>query len=55
MVKQQYMTILERQRMEAVIRTYNEIMEGPNPLTKEEIRALIAKRPSIYGVLSKWA
>lgn len=45
----------ERKRMENVMRTYQEIMNGPNPLTKEEVRALIAKRPNIYGVLSKWA
>lgn len=34
-----------------VCRTFNEIQTGPNPLTQAEIDKLIAKRPSVYGVL----
>lgn len=39
------------QRMLDVCRTFNEIQTGPNPLTQAEIDKLIAKRPSVYGVL----
>lgn len=33
---------------------FNEIMTGPNPLTRDEIAALVAKRPDVYGVLERW-
>lgn len=42
-------------RVADLCKAFNEIMTGPNPLTKEEIRALIARRPHVYGVLAKWA
>jgi len=32
-------------------RVFMEIMEGPNPLTDDEIRKLIEKRPAYYGFL----
>ncbi len=44
-----------QQRIFDVCKTFNDIMTGPNPLTKAEIRRLIAKRPEVYGILSKWA
>ncbi len=37
------------------MKTFNEIMTGPNPLTDEEIVALHQKRPVKYGWLEKWA
>lgn len=36
-------------------RTFNDVMTGPNPLTKEEIRALIEKRPDVYSILAAWS
>lgn len=35
-------------------KTFNEIMTGSNPLTKEEIRKLIEKRPERYAGLRAW-
>lgn len=35
-------------------KTFNEIMTGPNPLTKEEIRKLVEKRPEQYAWLRAW-
>jgi len=29
--------------------TFMEIMRGPNPLTQDELRLLIKKRPEAYG------
>jgi hypothetical protein len=42
-------------RLRAVCRTFNEIQTGPNPLTPTEVRALIDKRPDVYGVLEAFA
>jgi hypothetical protein len=42
------------QRHFALCRTFNEIMTGPNPLTKAEIQKLIDKRPERYGFLRAW-
>lgn len=42
-----------RDRIMDAMKAFNEIMSGPNPLTKEEIRALHEKRPHL-GFLSKW-
>jgi len=39
----------------AVCQVFNEIQTGPNPLSSEEIRRLIAKRPERYGVLERCA
>jgi hypothetical protein len=33
------------------MKAFNEIMSGPNPLTQEEIRGLIKKRPYDYGFM----
>jgi len=41
-------------RVMLAIHTFNEIMTGPNPLTKEEIRKLYNKRPGVYGFLVNW-
>lgn len=43
------------QRVFEACKAFNEIMSGPNPLTKEEVRALIEKRPGVYSVLERWA
>lgn len=42
------------QRILDVCKTFNEIMSGPNPLTKDEIRQMIKKRPDLYGCLRAW-
>jgi hypothetical protein len=34
---------------------FMEMLKGPNPLTKAEIRKLIAKRPELWGRFSKFA
>lgn len=41
-------------RLLDVCRTFNDIMTGPNPLTREEVRKLIEKRPDVYGILEAW-
>lgn len=39
----------------AVCRTFNEIQSGPNPLTRDEISAMVEKRPKLYyNVLRAW-
>jgi hypothetical protein len=38
-------------RIRGICRTYNEIQQGPNPITPEEVDRLIEKRPEVYGVL----
>ena len=40
-------------RMMDAMKAFNEIMSGPNPLTKEEIKALHEKRPH-HTFLSAW-
>jgi len=35
--------------------TFMEVMRGPNPLTPEEVRALIDRRPGLWGRFEKWA
>ena len=42
------------ERIFTVCRVFNEIQTGPNPLTQDEIRKLIEKRPEIYGCLRSW-
>lgn len=34
-----------------VCKTFMEIQSGPNPLTREEVRKLIQKRPDLYAIL----
>lgn len=41
-------------RLFDVTRTFNEIMSGPNPLTRAEVERLVAKRPERYGALAAW-
>jgi hypothetical protein len=43
------------ERLRTVCRTFNEIQQSGNPLTPEEIRKLIDKRPEVYGVLEACA
>jgi len=52
----------QRLRMDAghratmtVLETFDEIQNGPNPLTRAELQALIDKRPERYGVLQGMA
>lgn len=40
-----------RNRMFTICRTFVEIQTGPNPLTPDEVRRLIDRRPAQYGVL----
>jgi len=42
-------------RILTVCRTFNEIQNGPNPLSPAEVRALIQRRPDVYGVLEAHA
>lgn len=42
-----------RDRMLNAMKAFVEIMEGPNPLTKEEVRKLHQKRPHLT-FLAKW-
>lgn len=39
----------------ARMRTFNEVMTGPNPLTPAEVRRLVEKRPVEYGFLDPFA
>lgn len=36
------------------INTFLHIMEGPDPLTQEEMKALLQKYPNRYSFLQKW-
>lgn len=36
------------------LEAFEEIMAGPNPLTRAEVEAMIAKRPNRYGSLLSW-
>lgn len=51
MATQKDMQLDAQAKMLATFRTFNEIMSGPNPLTRIEIERLIARRPERYGVL----
>lgn len=42
-------------RVNNVCKAFNEIQSGDNPLTPDEVRRLIQKRPEMYGVLEAWA
>jgi len=44
---------IERKRIWKLCETFMEIMNGPNPLTREEIAALAKKRPQ-YAILAKF-
>jgi hypothetical protein len=35
-------------------KAFNEIMTGPNPLTRAELASLIAKMPERYGMFARW-
>ncbi len=52
-MNQKHMMAIERQRIFKVCEVFCEIMSGPNPLTREEIAKLVAKRPR-YAVLAKY-
>lgn len=51
---QQAMQIHAQDRISEKYRAFNEIMTGPNPLTKDEIRKLVEKRPAFYAFLRAW-
>ena len=42
------------ERIFIACRTFNTIMTGPNPLTREEIQRLIEKRPGVWGMFRSW-
>jgi hypothetical protein len=44
----------EARKIAARCLAFNEIMTGPNPLTRDEIRTLIRRRPEKYGIFSAW-
>ena len=52
--EQKLMQRSAQQRQFDVCHTFNEIMTGPNPLTKEEIKRLIARRPEVWGIFHRW-
>jgi hypothetical protein len=41
-------------KMTERMKTFNDIMKGPNPLSQDEIRKLIAKRPAEYAFMRAW-
>lgn len=43
------------QRIAEANRTFMEIQNGSNPLTKKELRALIKLRPDVYGRYKEFA
>lgn len=45
---------LQRRRSADKLLTFAEIQAGPNPITLEELEALIEKRPEVYGVFRAW-
>ena len=42
-----------KQRAE-LLREFADLQTGPNPLTREEVRKLYAKRPEVYDFLCNW-
>jgi len=42
------------ERIRVVLRTFNEVQQGPNPLTVDEVAKLIELRPHVYGCLRNW-
>jgi hypothetical protein len=42
------------ERLADAYKTFNDIMTGPNPLTKAEIQALCAKRPVWDCLFHNW-
>lgn len=44
-----------RRRIASADRIFMEIMAGPNPLTPEELRRLIDKRPELWGRYERFA
>lgn len=38
----------------ALDNAFMDMLKGPNPLTKAELEALIAKRPEVYGRFANW-
>lgn len=53
--RQKLMCHNAQRRLFDACHTFNEIMTGPNPLTKEEIKKLIEKRPGVWGIFHRWA
>lgn len=52
---QKVMQAAADRRILDLCRTFNEIQISGNPLTPEEVRKLVEKRPHIYGVLEAHA
>jgi hypothetical protein len=53
-VEQKHAARSAEEKIFAVCRVFNEIQTGPNPLTCDEVRALVEKRPEVYGCLRSW-
>ena len=41
-------------RIRTVLRTFNEVQSGSNPLTDDEVARLVELRPHVYGCLRGW-
>ncbi len=54
MKTQKQMELAARRRVLAQYVHFNEIQTGPNPLTNEEIKLLIKRRPEIWGKFRTW-
>lgn len=53
--KQKQMERSAFERSAKAYRTFNDIMTGPSPLTQDEIKRLIEKRPELWGRFRSWA
>lgn len=42
-------------RATLVYKAFREIQDGPNPLTPDEVRKMIDKRPEVYACLEPYA
>jgi hypothetical protein len=51
---QKQMMEAARERIARGNETMMELLFGSNPITDDELRALIAKRPSVYGRFAKY-
>jgi hypothetical protein len=52
--EQKQMMKMAQRRIADLCLLFLEIQQGPNPLTKDEIRKLVEKRAD-YGILRAWA
>lgn len=52
---QKQMEMAARRKALVPYKVFNDIMSGPNPLTKAEIRKLIERNPALWGRFRAWA